>query len=41
MRNLRKELFGEMTVQEILVETLGSVVCFTLVYVLVVLILNL
>ena len=41
MRNLRKELFGEMTVGEILVETLGSVVCFTLVYVLVVLILNL
>ena len=41
MRNLRKELFGEMTVEEILVETLGSVVCFTLVYVLVVLILNL
>jgi hypothetical protein len=41
MRNLRKELFGEMTVEEILIETLGSVVCFTLVYVLVVLILNL
>ena len=41
MRNLRKELFGEMTVEEILTETLGSVVCFTLVYVLAVLILNL
>ena len=41
MRNLRKELFGEMTAEEILVETLGSVVCFTLVYVLIVLILNL
>ena len=41
MRNLRKELFGEMTGEEFLVETLGSVVCFTLVYVLVVLILNL
>lgn len=41
MRNLRKELFGEMTVGEILAETIGATVCFTLVYVLVVLILNL
>ena len=41
MRNMRKELFGEMTVGEILAETIGTIVCFTLVYVLVVLILNL
>jgi hypothetical protein len=41
MRNMRKDLFGDMTVGEILVETVGAIVCFVLVYVLVVLILNL
>jgi F0F1-type ATP synthase membrane subunit c/vacuolar-type H+-ATPase subunit K len=41
MRNMRKELFGDMTVGEILAETMGAIVCFVLVYVLVVLILNL
>jgi F0F1-type ATP synthase membrane subunit c/vacuolar-type H+-ATPase subunit K len=41
MRNMRKDLFGDMTVGEILAETMGAIVCFVLVYVLVVLILNL
>ena len=41
MRNLQKELFGEMSLDEIVEETIGTIVCFTLVYVLIVLILNL
>jgi len=41
MRNLRKELFGEMTIDEIVIETIGTIVCFTVFYVLVVLILSL
>ena len=40
MRNLRKELFGEMSLDEIVEEAIGTIVCFTLVYVLIVLILN-
>ncbi len=41
MRNLRKEWVGEMTVGEILAETVGAIVCFVLVYVLIVLVLSL
>jgi len=40
MRNLRVELFGEMSNREILIETLSAIVCIPMCYVLVVVLLS-